>query len=664
MTEPTQHPSQPNQGNLTPPCQGSLPLANGQPDHSPNDPHPPQNLDQPGQKAPNQTASAGLVQRQHATLFDQDNPLSLASGQSLGPITVAYQTYGQLNHKRDNAVLILHALSGDAHVAGRHRPDDPKPGWWDIMVGPGKPFDTDRYFVICSNCLGGCMGTTGPSTTDPQTGKPYGLSFPSVSIADMVELQRALIDHLGIERLLAVAGGSMGGMQALDWAIRYPHRVAAAMPIATTARLSAQGIAFDAVGRNAILRDENFQAGQYYHLDKFPAGGLAVARMVGHITYLSEEAMHAKFGRRLQTGDRYRYDFESEFSVETYLDHQGSVFVDRFDANTYLYFSKAMDYFDLPLQYGSLTKAMQHTQARFLVISFDSDWLFPPRQSREIVDALLAADKDVTYCNIDCPYGHDSFLLEIQLQGPLISAFLAQTHAQLDHNPNPAAPSTVDTPAQTSPPERPHLNQQRRSIFTGQRVDHSQIAQLIAPNSTVLDLGCGDGQLLALLQTQRATRNRGVTLAQRDVLSCVQHAISVIQYDLENDLAVFADKTFDYVVLSQTLQVVRRPAAVLAQMLRIGRKVIVSFPNFAHWRKRLRVMFHGRCPACDGASYCCFDEPADGAFNCLSIADFELFVRRELGVQHLQRTALSSRSGRQVKLLPNLLADEAIFVIG
>ena len=629
-------------------------------------------LDQPGDQPELQAGPMALVERQQVTLFEPDKPLSLACGQSLGPITVAYETHGHLNHRRDNAILILHALSGDAHVAGRHTPNDPKPGWWDIMVGPGKPFDTDRYFVICSNCLGGCMGTTGPSSTNPRTGEPYGLTFPAVSISDMVELQRALVDHLGIDQLLAVVGGSMGGMQVLDWAIRYPDRLAAALPIATTARLSAQGIAFDAVGRNAILRDENFQAGQYYHLEKFPAAGLAVARMVGHITYLSEEAMHAKFGRRLQSGHRYRYDFASEFSVETYLDHQGSVFVDRFDANTYLYFSKAMDYFDLPLQYGSLTEAMRRTSCRFLVVSFASDWLFPPRQSREIVDALLAADKDVTYCNINCPYGHDSFLLETQLQGPLIQSFLAQTHARLGHHGDPAHADPVGTaPAGIAPrPISSHATQcntqpsrHRRSIFSGQRVDHRQIAALIAPNSTVLDLGCGDGQLLALLQTEKATHSRGVTLAEHDVLTCVQHGIGVLQYDLEKDLAVFADKSFDYVVLSQTFQVIKQPAAVLPQMLRIGRQVIISLPNVAQWRSRLHMMFRGRSPAFGCSPYCCFDEQADGSFNCVSIADFEHFVRHELGARQIQCTPLSSRTGRRVRFLPNLLADEAIFVI-
>ncbi|MCF7958351.1 MAG: homoserine O-acetyltransferase, partial [Phycisphaerae bacterium] len=306
------------------------------------------NLDQPGEQHINERPgdSVGIVQPQSVTLFDGHEKLQLECNQTLGPITVAYETYGQLNPRRDNAILLIHALSGDAHVTGRHSPKDTKAGWWDTMVGPGKPFDTNKYFIICSNCLGGCRGTTGPMSINPRTNRPFGLNFPIITIGDMVEVQRALVDYLKIDKLLAVAGGSMGGMGVLDWAIRYPDRLCAALPIATTSRLSAQGIAFNAVCRNAILRDENFQNGTYYDFKKGPAAGLAVARMIGHITYLSEEAMHEKFGPRLQNDQDYKYPFDQESSVESYLDYQGNVFVDRFDANSYLYVTKAIDYFD------------------------------------------------------------------------------------------------------------------------------------------------------------------------------------------------------------------------------------------------------------------------------------------------------------------------------
>ncbi len=359
----------------------------------------------------NEENTVGLVETRTIRVVEQDNPLLLDCGKKLGPIDVAYETYGQLNQAGDNAILICHALSGNAHVAGYHNAADEKPGWWESMVGPGKGIDTNKYFVICSNFLGGCSGTTGPSCINPETGRPYGLDFPIITIADMVRVQKLLLDALGIKHLLAVLGGSIGGMQVLQWAIAYPDMMAAAIPIATTTHLGAQSIAFDAVGRNAILADANFADGQY-HEKGVPAQGLAIARMIGHITYLSEEGMRQKFGRQLRSADRYSYEFNSEFAVETYLDHQGQSFVERFDANSYLYITKASDYFDLPRDYGSLEEAFASVKARFLVVSFSSDWLFTPVQSEAMVDALVANGKDVSYCNIASSYGHDAFLLE------------------------------------------------------------------------------------------------------------------------------------------------------------------------------------------------------------------------------------------------------------
>lgn len=367
---------------------------------------------------------------QHDFTFghEGDEPLLLESGRRFGPITVRYETYGSLNDDRSNAILLLHAFSGDAHAAGRHAPEDRHPGWWDAMVGPGRAFDTDRYFVICSNVLGGCQGTTGPGSIDPATGRPYGLSFPVITIEDMVNVQYRLVRHLGIERLLAVAGGSMGGMQALQWAVSYPESVAGAIVLASTARLSAQGIAFNTVGRNAITSDERWNGGDYYG-GAPPARGLAIARMVGHITYLSDASMHEKFGRRLQQRDEFGFDFSDQFEVESYLEYKGGSFVDRFDANTYLYLSKAIDYFDLGGKYGSLEEAFRNTTSKFLVVSFTSDWLYPSYQSKEIVVALMRRGKDVSYTELDCPYGHDSFLLETERQRPLISSFLRTVYA-------------------------------------------------------------------------------------------------------------------------------------------------------------------------------------------------------------------------------------------
>jgi homoserine O-acetyltransferase len=351
--------------------------------------------------------------------------LSLDSGATLAPVDVAYQAYGVLNSPKTNAILILHAFSGDAHAAGIS-PETGKPGWWDNMIGPGKAFDTNKYFVICSNVLGGCRGTTGPSSLNPATGRPYAMSFPVITISDMVRLQKMLIDHLGIERLLSVSGGSMGGMQALEWAVAYPERVASAIPIAATARHSAQQIAFNEVGRQAIMADPDWAGGDYYGL-KPPARGLAVARMVGHITYMSDDSMREKFGRRLRGRDQFGFDFSAEFEVESYLRCRGSQFVDRFDANSYLYITKAMNYFDLANGRGSLAEALARATARFLLISFTCDWLYPSYQSLEILNALRSRNRDVAYCELSSNYGHDAFLVDIGEQTELVRGFLAST---------------------------------------------------------------------------------------------------------------------------------------------------------------------------------------------------------------------------------------------
>ncbi len=359
------------------------------------------------------------------TQFVRFESISLDCGATLAPVDVAYETYGKLNADRTNAILILHAFSGDAHAAGLSRAEG-KPGWWDNMIGPGKAFDTDKYFVICSNVLGGCRGTTGPSSVNPATGRPYAMAFPVITIADMVRLQKMLIDHLGIKRLLSVAGGSMGGMQALQWAVDYPEMVVSAIPIASTARHSAQQIAFNEVGRQAIMADLDWNEGNYYG-SKPPARGLAVARMVGHITFMSDESMRAKFGRRLRQKEKFGFDFSVDFEVESYLRYRGSQFVDRFDANSYLFITKAMDYFDLTNGNGSLVDALRSVQARFLVISFTSDWLYPSYQSLEVVNALRALNRDVAYCELPSNYGHDAFLVDIAEQTEVIRGFLAST---------------------------------------------------------------------------------------------------------------------------------------------------------------------------------------------------------------------------------------------
>lgn len=374
--------------------------------------------------------SVGIVEPRYATLFEPPNELELSSGEHLGPVTVAYETYGTLTEARDNAIFVCHALTGDAHVAGWHVPKRKKPGWWDGLVGPGKALDTNKYYVICANVLGGCQGTTGPSSTNPLTSEPFGLSFPFTTVRDMVDVHHALVNALGIEKLLGVIGGSLGGMQVLEWAARYPNSINAAIVLASAARLSAQGIAFNAVGRRAIYADPNFHEGKYYSHNEIPKFGLALARMIAHITYLSEASIEKKFGRRLQHRDQFAFELlqETEFQIESYLHYQGNRFVERFDANSYLYLTRAMDYFDLAEAYGGLESALGRSDARFLIASYDSDWLFPTSQSRELVTALIKARRHVTAVDFSSPFGHDAFLLELDTLTELLVPFLARTY--------------------------------------------------------------------------------------------------------------------------------------------------------------------------------------------------------------------------------------------
>ena len=361
----------------------------------------------------------------HRLVLEADAPLKLDCGVDLAPCTVAYQTYGQLNEARTNAVLVCHALTGDQYVAEDH-PVTGKKGWWEMMVGPDKPIDTDRFFVICANVLGGCMGSSGPREIDPKTGKPYGLSFPVITVGDMVEAQLRVVRHLGIDRLFAVIGGSMGAMQVLQWASRHPEKVFAAIPIAGAARHSAQNIAFHEVGRQAIMADPEWRGGDYLNQETNPTRGLAVARMAAHITYLSESALHRKFGRNLQDRQALSYGFEADFQVESYLRHQGITFVDRFDANSYLYITRAMDYFDLAAEHGGvLANAFRGTTCRFCLISFTSDWLFPTSESRSIVHALNAVAADVSFVEIKSDKGHDAFLLDEPEFHAVLSGFIA-----------------------------------------------------------------------------------------------------------------------------------------------------------------------------------------------------------------------------------------------
>ena len=590
--------------------------------------------------------SVGIVQTQTVRVVGPDAPLTLRSGKTLAPIDVAYETYGTLSPNHDNVIFLCHALSGNAHAAGFNSPSDKKPGWWDIMIGPGKPIDTSKYYVICSNFLGGCSGTTGPSSPNPATGKPYGMDFPIFTIGDMVKVQKLLLDKLGIKQVLAVIGGSMGGMQVLKWAIDYPEIVKSAIVIASTTHLGAQSIAFDAVGRNAILADSNFAAGQYHANPKGPDTGLSIARMIGHITYLSEESMRHKFSRKLRTAEDYSYDFNSEFSVETYLDYQGQSFVERFDANCYIYITKAMDYFDLEKDFGSLKAAFNNSKSRFLIVSFSSDWLFTPQQSEEMVNALAAVGKDVSYCNVESPYGHDAFLLEPETLGMLITGFVDANHRAIT-----SRQQVLTQLPQTFP--LPLVKADHRA-----RVDYSVIESLIEPGSNVLDIGCGDGELLARLYHDKNIKGHGVELEQYMVLACVNRGLTVIQHDIEKWLGRYADNNFDYIILSQTLQTLKNAENVYKELLRIGRKVIVSFPNFGYWRCRLQLFFHGQAPETELLPYSWYNSPN---IHVLSLKDFDNFCA-DIGAVVEKRIPLIKAYESPVKFAPNLFAEQAVYL--
>jgi homoserine O-acetyltransferase/O-succinyltransferase len=596
--------------------------------------------------------TVGIVETQHFTFAEPPNELELDCGKKLGPITLAYETYGTLNEDQSNAILVVHALSGDAHAAGQHSPTDRKPGWWDTMVGPGKGFDTERYFVICSNVIGGCMGSTGPSSTNPSTGKPYGLTFPIITIGDMVRAQRQLIIHLGIHKLLAVAGGSMGGMQTLEWATRYPNLIRSAIVIAAAPLSGAQAIAFDAVGRNAIQADPCFQNGDYYDQEG-PAQGLSIARMLAHITYLSDESMRAKFGRALRSTTEYSYDFGSEFSVETYLDYQGEQFVSRFDANSYLYVTKALDYFDLPAQYGSLDNALSRVREKIMILSYSSDWLYPPYQSQEMVDALLRHQKDVTYCNIQSDYGHDAFLLEVDVMRKLIGGFIE--HVRDPEKAQRQEAVEVDSEADFGPPPS-----HAQSIYESHRIDHDLIVDFIEPGSRVLDVGCGDGELLSKLTAWKDVDATGLDVKQGNIISCVRRGISVIHANIDEGLSALPDQSYDYIILSMTLQVIEKPEMVIQEMIRVGKKCVISFPNFGSWKIRAKLALFGRAPMNRSLPYSWHASPNR---HVLSVKDFRDFCARH-NIRIEEEVPLGSKgAGWATNLWPNLLADEAVYVV-
>jgi homoserine O-acetyltransferase len=581
-----------------------------------------------------------------------DTPLPLACGRTLDHYELAYETYGTLNAERSNAVLVCHALNASHHVAGFYADDPDNVGWWDNMVGPGKPLDTDRFFVVGMNNLGSCFGSTGPITINAETGKPWGSAFPVLTVEDWVDAQAQLADRLGIARWAAVMGGSLGGMQALDWAIRYPQRIANALVIAAAPNLSAENIAFNEVARQAILSDPDFHDGNFQAFDAKPRRGLRVARMIGHITYLSDEQMEAKFGRKLREG--LNFSFAPEFQIESYLRYQGEKFAEYYDANAYLRITKALDYFDPATRTGGdLAQAVASASCRFLVVSFTTDWRFPASRSREIVKALVRTRRHVSYAEVAAPHGHDAFLLDNAQYHAVVRAWFARMTADIgDIGVRAVSPEPSSSGMRTS--RDTALTPMSARVSAIDRADYAAIAGWVEPNARVLDLGCGDGTLLRFLGKQRNATGYGIEIDDAGVLASVANGTDVIQSDLERGLAGFDDGAFDVVILSQTLQAMRRVEDIVAEMLRVGREAIVTFPNFGHWSHRLQIA-RGRMPVSKSLPYQWYDTPN---IHLCTVADFDAF----LAARHyrvLDRVVLAG--GRPVAFMPNLAGELAIY---
>ena len=578
----------------------------------------------------------------HLKFFKLEVPFVLQSGETIEDLLVAYETYGTLNSNKSNAVLVCHAISGDSHAA-KHSKDD-LPGWWDIMVGPRKPIDTDQYFVICPNVLGGCKGSTGPNSLNPKTGKPYGPEFPQITVEDMVATQNLLIEHLGIDSLLCITGGSMGGFQSIQWAKQYPEKVKSVAGMATSARLTNQALAFDIVGRNAIKKDPRFKLGNYYDSNEKPEDGLAIARMLAHITYLSKESMKEKFDQKRFEPKEDPTEFEKQFSVGSYLAYQGTKFVDRFDANSYIILSTAIDYFDLGKNIKELKGNLKKTSCEWLFVSFSSDWLYPPFQSEELVDALVELDKPVSYCCIDSEAGHDAFLLENEVgqYGSITSSFLKKISGSLEEQ--KAKKSTLTS----------------TNIFFDNRLDLNFISGLVSKGDRVLDLGCEDGTLLRELRKKNCSKLLGIEIDPKKVIDSLETGIEVINSDINVGLNRFNNDQFDVTILSQTLQSIKNVEKTIQQILRISKKAIISFPNFAFKPLREMLFHQGKAPKLDGLyGYNWYNTP-NRRFP--TIADFEEFCN-EQNILVKESFFIDTKNKEFIKENPNLNADTAIFVL-
>ncbi|MBO7299425.1 MAG: homoserine O-acetyltransferase [Kiritimatiellae bacterium] len=517
-----------------------------------------------------------------------DGGLTLKHGGVLKEINVAYETCGTLSPQCDNVIFIAHALTGDAHVAGWHAGDTKLTGWWSNMVCPGGGIDTDRFYVVCANVLGGCMGTTGPSSINPDTGKPYGSTFPELTISDMVDVHKLFLDQIGIKKLYAIVGGSFGGMQALDFITRYPDFVENAAIIASGASLTTQALAFDIIGREAIVNDPNWRNGDYYDDGKSPDVGLSQARKLAHVTYISNEMMKEKFGRRRRDIAQQKNfpnaeEFRTNFEVANYLEHQGEKFINRFDANSYLHITRATDEFDMGAEYGSLSKAFESIKSKVLVVALSGDWLFLPSQSEELTEALFEAKKRVSYFCLNAPAGHDAFLTHITDLVKVVSNFLTKEHPAFDP----------------------------RSLTSDDRKDYDQLIKMLPENtSSVLDVACANGMLMSYIKS----KNSDVKCTGVDIdLEQINHALAkndnAVLANVDAGLEIIPDNAFDCAILSESLQVMREPDKVLLELLRIAPTAIVSFPNFGMWSVLASLMFRGKMPKTKRLPYEWYNTP-------------------------------------------------------
>ena len=587
----------------------------------------------------NHPQEVGVVKEE--SFFNEDK-FNLTSGACLDGFELRYECYGRLNPNKDNAIYICHALTGDHHVAGIYSETDEKPGWWNHVVGPGKPIDTNRFFVVSSNCLGGCRGSTGPASKSlGKNNTSLGADFPDLSITDMIHAQKALIDYLGIKELHAVIGGSMGGMQALQWTVEYPGFAKNAIIIAATAKHSVQTIAFNEAGRCSIRGDLAWENGNYVQ-GKGPNTGLSVARMMAHITYLSDIGMEEKFG-----GDR-RLDpsKEFEFSVQGYLDYQGKKFVDRFDANSYLKLTEALDRFNLVGDSG-LEHAVAKVDTRTLVIAFSSDWLYTPKQNKDIVDALLRAGKNASYLEISHSHGHDSFLID---SGP----FLRSLGSFLQ----------TDDSAKEQSNEFDGFRKIRNRYDVKKEVDFRAIDEWVQPNDKVLDLGCGRGLLLEHLRETKDVKGLGVDWKLNNAISCVARKVPIYQEEILTALSKFNDNSYDWVIFSRMVESLPEPECIIKEALRVGRKVAISFVNHGYWRNRWNFLLQGSRIRNEVYPH---EWESNHLSNHFSINEFEDFCKR------LQSSGMKLKLGRKLfyrgdwakkcSLLPNLRAGLAIYEI-